>query len=230
VGERRGLRGSRRIYEKMYKCLAADWAADSYGSHYISLFANDLDAIEALHWLGLGILSVDANRGLEPLEDVDVRIDIRRAKLQDLGQFLMLNDELRQYMKSSPVFFIADEYGESYFGEWLEAPDKVIWLASIDGEPVSFMRMGPANDDVCAIIYDEKTTSIYGAYTREPMRGKDIATAMLDHAPSYAGSLGYERCAVDFETMNLLGTRFRLRHFRLVCFSLHRFVDERVLL
>lgn len=222
------LEDSRTIYEEMYRCLAADWVADSFAAHYISLFANDLNAIKSCHWLGFGMLSVDAIRGVHPIEGVDVQINIRRAKLQDLEQILTLNDELRQYMKGSPVFFIAEEFSESYFREWLEAPGNVIWLASIDGEPVAFMRMGPANDDVSTIIYDEKTTSIFGAYTREAMRGKDIATTLLDHALSSARNIGYERCAVDFESMNLLATRFWLRHFRPVCLSLLRYVDERV--
>ncbi len=174
------------------------------------------------------MLSVDAVRGLHPIEGVDAQNYIRRATLQDLELFLTLNDELRQYMKGSPVFFIAEQFSESYFRKWLEAPDKVIWLASIDGEPVAFLRMGSANDDVSTIIYDDKTSSIYGAYTRETMRGKGIATALLDHGLSSARSIGFERCAVDFETMNLLGTRFWLRHFRPVCYSLFRYVDERV--
>jgi GNAT superfamily N-acetyltransferase len=102
-------------------------------------------------------------------------------------------------------------------------------LAYADGDPVAFIRMGPANDDVCTIIYDEKTTSIYGAFTRETERGKNIATSLLAHALEAARSAGYERCAVDFETMNLLGTRFWLRHdFKPVSFSLLRYVDERV--
>jgi len=91
------------------------------------------------------------------------------------------------------------------------------------------MALGPAKDDVSAIIFDEKTTSIYLAYTWEAMRGKDIATALLDHALNSARNNGYERCAVDFESMNLLGTRFWLRHFSPVCLSLLRYVDERVL-
>jgi GNAT superfamily N-acetyltransferase len=223
------LGDSRRIYEEMYTHLAAVWTADSCAAHYISMFANDPQAIEAWHWLGFGTLSVDAIRGLQPIEGIDERFSIRKAGMEDLEQILMLNQELRHYMKSSPVFFLASEDSESYFEEWLEEPGKVIWLASIEEEPVAFMSIGPANDDACTIIYDERTTSINGAYTREPVRGQDIATAVLDHALRAARSSGYERCAVDFESMNLLGTRFWLRHFRPVCFSLLRYVDDRVI-
>jgi hypothetical protein len=176
------LKDSQYICEEMYGQLAAEWVADKFAAHYIGLFANDRNAIGAWHWLGFGMIAVDAIRGLHPIKDVDIQIDIQRARSQDLERILKLNDGLRQYMKGSPAFFIAEKFNEDYFREWLENPGKVIWLASINEEPVAFMRMGPANDDVCTIIYDEKTTSIYGAYTRETIRGKDIATALLDHA------------------------------------------------
>jgi GNAT superfamily N-acetyltransferase len=224
------LKKSRYIYEEMYKYLAADWVAEKYVAHYISMFANDLEAMRAWHWLGFGMTAVDAVRGLQPIQGGDDQIDVRRANPQNLEQVMELNDGLRQHIKGSPDFFIAEKFSKEYFEEWIEDPDRVIWLAYVNEEPVAFIRIGPANGDVCTIIYDEKTTSIYGAFTKETMQGKDIGTALLEQAIESAHSEDYERCAVDFEPMNLLGTRFWLRHdFRPVCLSLLRYVDERVL-
>ena len=90
------------------------------------------------------------------------------------------------------------------------------------------MRLGSADDDVCTIIYDEKTTSIYAAFTQEKIRGAGIATALLNHALQWARASGYERCAVSFEPMNLLGTRFWLKYFKPVCFSVVRHIDDRL--
>jgi GNAT superfamily N-acetyltransferase len=224
------LKKSRYIYEEMYRYLAADWVAEKYVAHYISMFANDLEAMRAWHWLGFGMTAVDGVRGLQPIQGGDDQIDVRRASPQDLEQVMELNDGLRQHVKGSPDFFIAEKFSKGYFEEWIEDPGRVIWLAYVNEEPVAFIRIGPANDDVCTIIYDEKTTSIYGAFTKETMRGKDIATALLKQAIESAHSKGYERCAVDFEPMNLLGTRFWLRHdFKPVCLSLLRYLDDRVL-
>jgi GNAT superfamily N-acetyltransferase len=91
------------------------------------------------------------------------------------------------------------------------------------------MRLGPADDDVCTIIVDEKTTSIYAAFAKEEIRRKGIATALLDHALKSAQASGYERCAVSFEPMNLLGTRFWLKYFKTVCISVFRHIDDRVI-
>jgi GNAT superfamily N-acetyltransferase len=60
------------------------------------------------------------------------------------------------------------------------------------------------------------------------VRNSGIGTALLKHSLDWARSAGYERCAVDFEPENISGARFWLRHFRPVCYSLVRHVDERV--
>lgn len=224
------LKRSAYIYEEMYRHLAAHWVAGKYVAHYITMFANDAEAVRAWHWLGFGMTAVDAVRGLRLIKGGDDQIDVRRASPQDLEEVMELDDGLRQHVKGSPDFFIAEKLSKEYLEQWIEDSDRVIWLAYVNEEPVAFIRIGPARDDVCTIICDEKTTSIYGAFTKEAMRGKDIGTTLLERAIESARSRGDERCAVDFEPMNLLGTRFWLRHdFRPVCFSLLRYVDERVL-
>jgi len=223
------LGDSQRIYEEMYSQLAAVWVADNYVAHYISLFPNDHNALRAWHWMGFGMISVDGLRGLDSIEGYDVDVTIRRAEMQDLEQVIALQEALWGYMKGSPVFLLTEIRDRSYYEEWLRNPAKVVWLAYWNDEPVAFMRLGPADDDVCTIIYDEKTTSIYAAYTKEKVRGEGIATALLDHALKSAWVSGYERCAVSFEPMNLIGTRFWLKYFKPVCLSLLRNIDERVL-
>jgi GNAT superfamily N-acetyltransferase len=204
------------IYEEMYGHLAADWVAGKYVAHYITMFADDVEALRV--------------RGLRPIQGVDDRIDVRRAGPLDLEQIMELNEGLRRYVKGSPDFFIAEKLSKAYFEQWIQDPDRVTWLAYVNEKPVAFIRIGPARDDVCTIIRDEKTTSIYGAFTKEAMRGRNVGTTLLARAVESARSRGHERCAVDFEPMNLLGTRFWLRHdFRPVCLSIVRYVDERVL-
>lgn len=221
---------SRFIYEEMYARIAAAWVAERFTAHYISIFASDMEAINGCHGLGFGLLGIDALRDLSPLAGVEFNIDIQQAGPQHLDQIVELQVGLRLYMKESPVFFRTDRYNREFFEDWMEDNSKMIWLAFIEGEPVAFLRTGPANDDVAAIIHDEKTTSIYGAFTQAGHRGKGIGKALLDRFIQAAHSEGYLRCAVDFETMNLLGSRFWLKQgFTPVSFSLLRQVDERVI-
>jgi GNAT superfamily N-acetyltransferase len=217
------------IYEEMYRHIAVDWVSGKYVAHYISVFANDLEAIRTWHWLGFGMTGIDAVRGLDPIRGNGINIDIQRARMEDMDGVLELHDGLGQYIKGSPAFFIAEKFDKEFFESWLDDPTRAIWLANVDQVPVGFIRIGPANDDVSTIIFDDATTSIYGAFTREGMRGKEIGTRLLSHVIEVARDAGYHRCAVDFEPMNLLGSRFWFRHgFKPVCLSLLRYVDERV--
>lgn len=223
------LENGAHIYEEMYSHLASTWVADRYVAHYISLFPNDVDAMRAWNWMGFGMFAIDALRGLEPIQGDVVDVRIRRAELSDLGQVMELQEALWQYMKGSPIFLLSEKRDRAYYEEWLGNPDKVIWLAYSNDEPVAFMQLGPADNDVCTIIIDEKTTSVYAAFTKEKARSEGIATALLDHALKSARASGYERCAVPFEPMNLLGTRFWLKYFKPVCYSILRIVDDRLI-
>ena len=222
------LDDSARIYEEMYSHLAVTWVTDKYIAHYISMFPNDVNALRAWNWMGFGMISVDAIRGLDSIQVEVVDVRIKRAESGDIEQVIELQDELWQYMKRAPIFLLSEKRDRAYYEEWLANPDKVAWLAYSNDEPVAFMRLGPADDDVSTIIMDEKTTSIYAAFTKEKIRSEGIATALLDHALKSARESGYERCAVPFEPMNLLGTRFWLKYFKPICYSLLRIVDDRV--
>jgi GNAT superfamily N-acetyltransferase len=220
---------SQYIYEEMYSHLAADWVADKYVAHYISIFPNDGEAIRACHWMGFGMVAVDAIRNLDLPSIGNKDVEVRLAGNQDLDEVMALDEALWQHMQKTPTFLLLERKERSHYEEWINDPRKSIWLATVDEEPMAFMSVGPAKEDVCAFIVDKKTTSIYGAFTKEQVRGKGIASALLSHMLEHAGAAGYKRCAVDFEPMNLVATRFWLKQFRPVCFSLFRQIDDRLI-
>jgi GNAT superfamily N-acetyltransferase len=222
------LEDSRRIYEEMYAHLSASWVADGYSTHLISVLVNDHNGLVGWHWLGFGMIAADAVRDLQPAQGHDADVDIRRANLQDLEHVMMLSKALEHHLAAPPTFLAnPQERDQGYHEEWLRDPGKAVWLAHRGTEAVAYMKLGPASDDACTVIYDEKTSSILGAYTKEEARGRGIATALLKVSLEWARAAGYERCAVDFEPMNPWAARFWLRHFEPVCYTLVRTVDER---
>lgn len=213
----------RRIYETMYTRLAADWKADGYDTHLISLFANDHHAIETWQWLGFGMIAADAVRDMQPVSENSCEAEIRQAGLSDIEAVIALDTALRHHVASSPIFLAGGNPPErAYYEEWLQNPGKAIWLACQEKEPIAFLRIGPANADACTIINDDKTTSITGAFTRDDSRGAGIATALLNQSLDWVRAQGYERCAVDFEPMNHWARRFWLRYFTAVCYTFIR--------
>jgi len=218
----------RRIYEEMYTHLSAAWAAEGYLTHLIGSLANDDDGIETWHWLGFGMIATDALRSLHPIQGPAVEVNIRRGRREDIAEAMALIEALRRHSASAPTFLIhTDQQDRSYYEAWFADPANAFWLAHGGTNAMAFMQQGPANRDTCTIIRDEKTTSITGAYTEEDLRSRGIATALLNRSLEWARSAGYERCAVDFEPMNPLATRFWLRYFQPVCYTQVRHVDKR---
>jgi GNAT superfamily N-acetyltransferase len=218
---------SKTIYGEMYRRLAAEWVLEKYVAHYVSVLPDDRAAISALHWLGFGLTGVDALRGVEPIPVDDGGFEIRQAEIGDLDHVMILDEALWQHHRGTPIFLLSERHDRCHYEGWIRDPGKDLWLACSNDGPVAFMSLGPAKEDVCRMIVDEKTTSIYGAFTKKDVRGKGVATALLNHALARAKEAGYARCAVDFESTNLEGARFWLRYFRPVCFSQLRTIDER---
>ena len=223
------LGDSEKIYQEMYNFMSEEWVSKRYIAHYISLFPNDTQALTAWFWMGFGMISVDAIRGLDPIEEEPGVSLIQAAEPQNLDQVYKLQENLRSYMVEAPIFLITASKERDYYKDWLSDPQKAVWLAWMRDKPAAFMRLGPADVDVCTVIQDEGTTSIYAAFTKEGFRKSGIGSSLLNHALYEARNSGYKRCAVSFEPMNLLGTRFWLKYFQPVCYSVVRFVDQRVL-
>jgi GNAT superfamily N-acetyltransferase len=210
--------------------MSARWVADRTFDHFVTLLAHDRDGVGAWQWLGFGYVVVDALRDLAPAGDAAADVEIRRAMLDDFGDGLALWIGLHGHLAAAPVFLVDGlKPAPEWFRAWLGDPVNALWLAYRHGEAIAALGLGPATDNACTIIRDEKTTSIVNAFTCEEARGGGVATALLDRALTWARSEGYGRCAVDFEAMNIPAARFWLRHFRPVCYSLGRHVNEHIL-
>ena len=223
------LDGSRQIYEALYTGLAAQWVGQGYSTHLLSIMANDQDGIEGWRWLGFGLLATDGVRDLEAVPGRATGVELRRAGPDNTQQVTALIEALRQHMAASPTFLHQEDSVEvEESAEQIADPAHAIWLAYQGTEAIGCMGQGPANPKASTLIDDPGTTSIISAYTRENARGAGVATALLNQVLAWARAEGYERCAVDWEPMNVLATRFWTRHFHPVSYALIRHVDERL--
>jgi GNAT superfamily N-acetyltransferase len=218
--------GSWEIYRLMYAHLSARWVADGCLTHLVTLLAHDAEGIRAWQWMEFGLVSVDAMRDLTPLPKVTRDFTIRRAQLADLDQVMKLTDSLWAHLSSPPICVPpSEESTREYQEQWLANPDNVLWLARDGAEDLACMGLGPADPSACHIIRDDRTTSIYTAFTLESLRERGLATALLSHSVEWGRASGYQRCSVDFEPHNIPGARFWLRHFQPICYSLIRRID-----
>ena len=217
---------ARQVYQAMYATLAAQWVRDGYLAHYATVLAHDTLALETLHWLGFGMTGVDAVRDLAPIEAGDAGVDIREATRDEIQDIVGLNQELVQYSASAPIFLPQPQSDAHYYQEWLADSAHRLWLAYRDDEAVGYIKLQKWNPEVCVVTQDDRSVSIVGAFIKERFRGAGVGTALLSHVLSWARSMKFERCAVDFEPQNALGAAFWLRHFRPVCYSVVRHVYQ----
>ena len=214
----------RRVNEALYTHLAPTWRAHGFDTHWISLLADDAAGLECWQWLGFGMVAADAVRSLDPVSPANSSaIGVRQAGPGDLETVLSLDRALFRHIAGPPIYLMDDEWPtRAEYEAWLNDPQVAVWIAEPAGEAIGFLTIGPGVQDACTIIRDEGTASVIAAFTVEEVRGKGIATGLLNRALGWAKDHGYERCAVDFEPMNPQARRFWTRHFDPVAYSVVR--------
>jgi GNAT superfamily N-acetyltransferase len=139
-----------------------------------------------------------------------------------------LGEALQRHLAAPPIYLPGIHLeGRADYLEWLAQPGHVQWLAWRDGAAVAELRLEPSNYTACAIAADAGTLFITSAYTVPEARNGGLAAALLGHALAAARAAGYVRVATDFESANLPGAAFWMRHFQPTAYSVVRYVDER---
>lgn len=228
------------VYRALYAALAPAWLARGCFWHDILLPADEPVALAAWHSLGFGLESLRAVRetggpaaGNEPA-GASLHLRFRRATAQDLDAVVRLSRGKADFHAGPPVFLPEVPESEAalrrYHAQRLTAADSAYWywLAERDGAAVSMMAFEAATPAGTAVTPPE---SLYlaEAYTLANARGDGSGSALLRHALAWAHDAGYRFCAVSWDTPNIMGQRFWLRHgFRPVSARLNRLLDERI--
>jgi GNAT superfamily N-acetyltransferase len=227
------------VYRALYTTLSARWVANGCFTHVITHLAYDRSAIEAWHWLSFGLTVVDAMRDLSPIASPRavhascpgeaIQTDIRHAGPEDAEVVAQLADDLNRHLAAPPTFLAYTERESAReHAAWLAHPDHALWLAESEGRAVGYLRLEPSNPTAAYVVDDAAVVCITGAFVRRDARRRGVGAALLQAAIAWARESGYAACAVDFESHNVLGARFWMRHFRPVCYSLIRHVDPRL--
>ena len=224
------LEDANAIYQELYRAISAHWVRNGYLLHGLTLFANDRNGLAAWQWQGFGMIVADAIRDLGPVAGSIGLSKIRKATVADLEDLGRLHLGLRRHLASPPIFLPLDEnWSRERYRQWLAEAGTVTWLAEVDGRAYALMRAEVGNEGAGELVRDEATVAITSAYTKPAQRNAGLATALLQTVCDWAVDTGAARVSVDFETQNISGARFWLRHFQPVAFSVLRQVDERIL-
>jgi GNAT superfamily N-acetyltransferase len=219
------------LYRRMYAALADQWLENGCFLHAVSLYPNEGSALAAWGSLGFGLMVVDALRTVEvshsTVPAISDRLQIRRADVRDTDTVAWMERALGRHLSSSPCFLPLLQEGKMVLEQWLAEEGHALWIAFSAGQPVGYLRFQPSERFVLPTS-DDSVVAITGAYVREDLRGSGVGTALLERGLAWARDSGYALCSVDFESANLPGSAFWLRHFSPVVHSLVRRIDARL--
>ena len=225
------LENRRETYQEMYKSIAEKWVQDGGIRHCITHLADDREAIEAFSMLGFGTMTIDAIRGtsVKPTK-APAGVVIARIRPEQAEAIMPLSRGLEEHLGKSPSFVhVPENRGSDYYRAFLSGKGKSIWAAWYRNRPVSYLKCEPSTGaSACQIVKGPGVMAISGAYTRPELRKRGVATAILSRLLEQARKERYTSCSVDFESANSVATGFWLGHFRPVCISMMRYIDERI--
>jgi GNAT superfamily N-acetyltransferase len=227
---------ARRLLEGLVEAAERDWVRAGIRTHLVSATADDMVLRETLAWLGFGISVVDALAtteafGTTPANPPSDRAPsppvVRLAGPADLGAVLALEIGLRDHLVDSPTYLVLGEPLDRSAWEVSLADPAFATFMAIDAtaEAVGFLRIGPPADDVAPVVRDPGTASVSRAFTLADRRGAGIAAGLLGAAVAWAADRGAIRIGVDFESANVLATRFWTAHFSPVVLTHRRMLD-----
>jgi len=211
---------ARRVVEELVAAAARAWVAGGIRNHVVNVPVDEAVVRDALTWLGYGMFVVNALRGLDDASmaalpaGAPAGVHVRRADPDDLAAVLLLDRGLRRHLVDAPTFLVLpDPQDPDEIASLLADPGTATFLAEDAGMPVAFLRVAVPGNDVATLVKDAGTLSITGAFTRADHRGGGVAAALVGVAAAWARERGHVRLGVDFESANILASRFWTRWF-----------------
>ncbi|MCK4257930.1 MAG: GNAT family N-acetyltransferase [Halanaerobiales bacterium] len=219
------------VYYKLYRYLSKEWVSQKFYTHVITYFANDTLLYDLLYQLCFGMLVIDGVRSMDELNKNNLdNIIVRQAVEEDIFQLQELDEKIDQHLNDSPVFLYLNNDGESIddLREQFLGSGVITFVAEKDGKIVSGIRARMNSGPGCQILQVNETLGVNFVYTSKAMQGLGIASNLLSELLKWGSQNNMKRCTVDFESQNREAKNFWLRHFKPICYSAIRKVDDRI--
>jgi GNAT superfamily N-acetyltransferase len=218
------------LYSELYRRVSDLWVNSKCYTHAVMLYANDKNTIDSWVMNGFGMLVIDAVRPLKEIDipNIDNNILIRKAEITELINMKYLFKGIDKHLMSPPIYLhrgITENYVHEY-EEWIKTEGNNLWIAEINNKIIGYLKTNITEINMDE-LNDGYTMGINGAYVLPEYRGKHIMSRLLNEATQWAVKNGLKRCSTDFESANIEGRRFWLKHFTPYCYSMIRRIDER---
>ncbi|MGZ6260177.1 MAG: GNAT family N-acetyltransferase [Candidatus Limnocylindrales bacterium] len=217
------------IQRALYRVASARWDEAGCQIHALTSLAGGRASERFWFESGFGMLVQDALRPLTPIGGgaAPAGVTVRRAAAVDAAVLARLDRAHRRHYAAAPVLMVHGRGDTAAaFEAFLGQEPNTIWLAEGDRAAQAFLRCEPESDGAVRVSLAPTTISITGAYTRPAWRGRGVGTALLAAATAHYAARGFERMAVDYETINPEALAFWPRYFDLVAVSYLRYPER----
>lgn len=193
-------------YRHLYAAASRDWVAAGALRHAVLMPEGDAVAGEAFANLAFGREHVFA-LGPVPREfpAPDLRVEVRRASLDDLDALLPLMSVVARHLSEAPVWSPrAASYYENlreYWGEDLANPDVTYLMAVVDGAVAGFSTWEPMPPRVCV---PDRAWALGHMAVAADLRGRGIGAAMTVAGLAAGRERGFDVTWSDWRLTNLL--------------------------
>jgi len=219
------------VYRVLYRHLSSVWVSDCSLNHIITAYTSDSELVDTLFHLGFGVYVVDAFRDNSPIIHTGAHVKVREAVIDDLDEIKRLGDESRLYYLQPPVFLVRKQESKEYYASLLEDEDGKVLLAEIDDQTVGvlYVRVNDESDVYSLAAMGIGKIDKMGVYIQGSARGLGAGNALLNAAVEWCRKRNIETIHVDYESANLFGGGFWLKHFSPALYSLRRKVNQDIL-
>lgn len=223
---------SMSLFFQLYRQQASDWVAKRVFSHIITYFPQETALQEFLYAQGFGMLVIDAIRDMDPIltNALPPKFTLRPLTISDYPKIVSLEQKLELSLQNSPIFLYSPpsppSSGSPPFEEYCN-DSRCTFVIETQGHIVAAIRgiLGHCN---VALLSSPSTLAINFAYTDPQYRGLGLGTHLINAILDYGRRSHMARCTVDFESANMVASRFWLRYFEPLCFSAIRKIDNRI--
>ncbi|MBU1144570.1 MAG: GNAT family N-acetyltransferase [Firmicutes bacterium] len=164
--------------------------------------------------LGYGLRVIDGVRFPKKYIINDSEISIKAAEISDFNNLLPIFKEHNLYMSSSPIFLDAEDPSEE-LNEVLKDEHKIVFKILYKLEIIGFSIVDKKYAPGGKYFKDSETLGVKGTHIKRKYQNKQIGRRYIELLDNYCVDNGYNRLAVDFESMNLLAVTFWRKHYHL---------------
>lgn len=216
------------LYQELYMHVAEKWVKNACFTHALTFFAHDTETIDLWFWQGFGLRCVDSICESKKIpENNPSNIIIKKANELDIPALANIHRQHNMYYRNSPIFMPRiNEDPVQDLTDWLKKVNHHLWAAYQDEKPLGYMRIQPNAETFVSEHKD--IMNVTGAYVMESERKAGIGTMLLGAIQEWLLKNGYTLCGVDFESINITGSRFWNKHFIPYTYSMVRRIDERI--